>query len=183
MAHVDVAARGVVHDAAHHPAKAIHRRGAGFTVCRAQTFLLALEQPDLQRRAGRGQAEQPLTPVGAAGQLRDIPLFHQGAQHAGERLLGDAQDAEKVGHGDAGIAADEVQRPVVSAPETQSLEGPFGRFHLEVVAERGVVRVRSTLEVARVRVTSADYPRFRAFLAEVDAAIAQRVLVTSGAGS
>ncbi len=72
---------------------------------------------------------------------------------------------------------------VASAPETQSLEGPFGRFRLEVVAEAGVVRVRSALEVARVRVTPADYPRFRAFLAEVDAAIAQRVLVTSGAGS
>ena len=63
---------------------------------------------------------------------------------------------------------------VASVPETQSLEGPFGRFRLEAVAEAGVVRVRSTLEVARVRVTPADYPRFRAFLAEVDAAIAQR---------
>ena len=70
------------------------------------------------------------------------------------------------------------------APPPRTIESPFGRFRLSVEVEGGVVRVRSALDVTRARIPAADYLRFRAFLGEVDAALAQPVVVAPGqAGS
>jgi transglutaminase-like putative cysteine protease len=59
----------------------------------------------------------------------------------------------------------------------KEIESPFGRFHLEVSGDGDRVRVRSSLDVAQARVTPEQYPRFRAFLGEIDAAIEERLIV------
>ena len=66
----------------------------------------------------------------------------------------------------------------------REVESTFGRFHLDVSADGDVVRVRSFLDVARSRIAPDEYPRFRAFLGEIDAAIQARLVVGPGeAGS
>jgi transglutaminase-like putative cysteine protease/Flp pilus assembly protein TadD len=70
------------------------------------------------------------------------------------------------------------------APPARLVESPFGRFRLEVEADGDVVRVRSTLDVTRPRIAPADYPRFRAFLGEIDAVLDVRLaIVPPGAGA
>jgi len=56
-------------------------------------------------------------------------------------------------------------------PARRTIDGPFGHFSLEVEMDGAVVRVRSSLNVTRARISADDYPRFRAFLMEVDAAL------------
>ena len=64
------------------------------------------------------------------------------------------------------------------------IDGPFGRFSLEVELDGSVLRVRSSLNVIRARITADDYPKFRAFLQEVDAALGSPISVLpAGAGS
>ena len=63
------------------------------------------------------------------------------------------------------------------APAARTIDGPFGRFHMDVEQDGDRVRVRSTLDVTRARIAPADYARFRAFLGEVDAALGERVTV------
>ena len=72
----------------------------------------------------------------------------------------------------------------VAAPAPRAVDSPFGRFRLDVDVDGEVVRVRSSLDVTRVRISPDDYPRFRAFLGEVDAALDERLVVAPpGAGS
>jgi transglutaminase-like putative cysteine protease len=60
----------------------------------------------------------------------------------------------------------------------RELSGPFGRFRLEVAPDGAAgVRVRSFLDVTQFRIAPEDYGRFRAFLGEIDGALAERVLV------
>jgi hypothetical protein len=72
-----------------------------------------------------------------------------------------------------------------SPPARRSIESPFGRFSLEVEIDGSVLRVRSSLNVERARIGPEDYPRFRAFLLEVDAALGSPIGVspTSPVGS
>jgi len=64
------------------------------------------------------------------------------------------------------------------------VESAFGRFHLDVSADGDVVRVRSFLDVSRSRIGPDEYPRFRAFLGEIDAVLQARLVVGPGeAGS
>jgi cellulose synthase operon protein C len=56
-------------------------------------------------------------------------------------------------------------------PARRVVETPFGRFSLGVEIDGSVLRVRSSLDVVRARIGAEDYPRFRAFLLEVDAAL------------
>jgi len=69
------------------------------------------------------------------------------------------------------------------APPARVVDSPFGSFRLEVAVERGVVRVRSSLNVTRARIVPADYARFRAFLLEVDATLNTPLGVTADEGS
>ncbi len=67
---------------------------------------------------------------------------------------------------------------VAGLPPSRSAESPFGKFQLEISNERpGEVRVRSLLDVTRHRISPADYPQFRAFLGEIDAALAGRIAI------
>jgi transglutaminase-like putative cysteine protease/Flp pilus assembly protein TadD len=70
-------------------------------------------------------------------------------------------------------------------PAQRSIDSPFGRFSLEVDSDGVVVRVRSSLNVTRARISADDYPRFRAFLMEVDAVLGNPigVLPQTAAGS
>ena len=49
-------------------------------------------------------------------------------------------------------------------PARRVIDGPFGRFSLEVELDGSVLRVRSSLNVIRARISADDYPKFRAFL-------------------
>jgi hypothetical protein len=65
-----------------------------------------------------------------------------------------------------------------SLPRSRRIETKFGRFDLSVLATRsGTVVAESRLDVARDRIAPADYPGFRSFLADVDAAMAERIVV------
>jgi len=67
------------------------------------------------------------------------------------------------------------------APLVRELTGPFGRFRLEIVPEgAAAVRVRSFLDVTQFRIAPEDYGRFRSFLGEIDATLAERVVIAPG---
>jgi len=65
----------------------------------------------------------------------------------------------------------------LTGQNAREIKSAFGRFHLDVSADGDVVRVRSFLDVAQARVSPDQYPRFRAFLGEIDTAIEERLLV------
>jgi cellulose synthase operon protein C len=77
-----------------------------------------------------------------------------------------------------------VQAGGLPGDAAREVESAFGRFHLDVSADGDVVRVRSFLDVSRSRIGPDEYPRFRAFLGEIDAVLQARLVVGPGeAGS
>jgi transglutaminase-like putative cysteine protease/tetratricopeptide (TPR) repeat protein len=64
-------------------------------------------------------------------------------------------------------------------PEARVVEAPFGKFQLAVDVRGGEVVVTATLEVTRHRIARGDYAAFRAFCADVDAAVAQEIVVAA----
>ena len=66
-----------------------------------------------------GGVEQPLAPVGRAGPALDEALVDQFLEHPVEALLGDPQDVQEFGDRQARLAVDEMQHPVMGAPETE----------------------------------------------------------------
>ena len=75
-----------------------------------------------QRLALGGGEKKALPPVVIAGPLHDIPFVEQLLEHPSQRLLGDAQHVEQVGHLQAGIAVDEMHHPVMRAAEPEGLQ-------------------------------------------------------------
>ena len=73
--------------------------------------------------------------IRSAGGLGDVATVHQVRQHAGEGLLGDAQDDQQVGHGEAGVAANEVHGPVMGAAEAELGEDHVGGIGEVAVGE------------------------------------------------
>jgi len=63
-------------------------------------------------------------------------------------------------------------------PARRIIEGPFGRFSLDVEIDGSVLRVRSSLNVTQARISADDYPKFRAFLLDVDAALGSPIGVS-----
>jgi tetratricopeptide (TPR) repeat protein len=71
---------------------------------------------------------------------------------------------------------------LLGGPVARELSGPFGRFRLDIAPDgQAGVRVRSFLDVTQFRIAPEDYARFRAFLGEIDAALAERVQVAPAA--
>jgi hypothetical protein len=71
-----------------------------------------------------------------------------------------------------------------SASGARQVQSAFGTLRLDVTTEPGgVVRVRSSLDVARYRIPPAEYPAFRAFLGDIDAAFAARLAVGPAEGA
>ena len=130
-------------------AKASHCLFSGGLEGWTEARLLTLEQPALQGGAGLGEAEQALAAIRSAGGLGDVAAVHQVGQHAGERLLGDAQDDQQVGHGDAGVAADEVHRAVMGAAEAELVEDHVGGIGEVAVGEEQQVLSRANGFVGR----------------------------------
>jgi hypothetical protein len=62
-------------------------------------------------------------------------------------------------------------------PEPRTVTAPFGRFTLEARQAGGAVEVSSALEVDRHRIAREDYPAFRKFCADVDAALGQDLVL------
>ena len=62
-------------------------------------------------------------------------------------------------------------------PESRVAEAPFGRFTITAESHGLEVVVVSTLQVDRHRIAQADYAAFRKFCAEIDAAVAQDLVV------
>ena len=58
-----------------------------------------------------------LAPVARARALSDEDLADQLAEHPRQTLLGDRQDLEQLAHRDPGVAADEVDDPVMGPAE------------------------------------------------------------------
>src|SRR5262245_44471722 len=72
-----------------------------------------------ERLALRRDIEQALAPVVRALLLHHVALVDELLEHAAERLLGDLEDVEQLRNLHAGIAVDEMQHPVMSAPEIE----------------------------------------------------------------
>jgi len=66
---------------------------------------------------------------------------------------------------------------VARAPSSCKLESPFGTFSLDVKAGDGTVAIDSTLVVKQTRIEPSSYAAFRSFLRDIDAALAERMLV------
>jgi transglutaminase-like putative cysteine protease/tetratricopeptide (TPR) repeat protein len=66
---------------------------------------------------------------------------------------------------------------VVRAPSPCKVESPFGTFSLDVEAGDGTVAINSTLVVTQARIEPSSYPAFRSFLRDIDAVLAERMLV------
>lgn len=65
-------------------------------------------------------------------------------------------------------------------PAARTIETPFGRFTLTATEQRGAtgsVTIKSDLRIDRHRIAQADYAAFRRFCTEVDAAVAQELVV------
>ncbi len=62
-------------------------------------------------------------------------------------------------------------------PEPRRIEGPFGSFAVTVERVAGEVALRGTLQLSRHRIGRAEYPEFRRFCREVDAAVGQELVI------
>ncbi len=79
-----------------------------------------------QRLALCGGKKKALPPVVIAGLLHDIAFIEQLLEHPSQRLLGDAQHVQEIGHLQAGIAVDEMQHPVMRPAEPERLQFMVG---------------------------------------------------------
>ena len=79
-----------------------------------------------QRLALGGGEKKALAPVVVAGPLHDIPFIEQLLENPPQRLLGDAQHVEQIGHLEAGIAVDEMHHPVMRPAEAEGLQLMIG---------------------------------------------------------
>ncbi len=71
-------------------------------------------------------------------------------QHAAERLLGDLEDGEQLAHRQIGLAADEVKRAVVGAPEIHLGEKIVHLGQEIPVAEKEILDAAAQLFLAQI---------------------------------
>ena len=86
-----------------------------------------------------------------------------------------AKDATREPGGTSHFVIVDAAGNVVSM--TTTIESPFGRFSFTIEVEGTLVRVKSALDVTRARIAADDYLRFRSFLGEIDAALAQPLVI------
>jgi len=77
---------------------------------------------------------------------------------------------------------------ILHGPSARKIESPFGEFTLAVEGggngtDGGSLRIISVLVVTENRIEPSSYAAFRAFLRDVDAALAERVVVTLERGA
>lgn len=66
---------------------------------------------------------------------------------------------------------------VVASPQTTKASGAFGSYSVDVDVQANRVTVRSQLSLSKLRITPAEYGKFREFCAEVDSAFGKRLVV------
>jgi len=71
-----------------------------------------------------------------AGSLHDIAFIEQLLENPSQRLLGDAQHVQEVGHFQTGVAVDEMHDPVMRPAETERLELMIGVAHKIAIGEK-----------------------------------------------
>jgi transglutaminase-like putative cysteine protease/tetratricopeptide (TPR) repeat protein len=69
---------------------------------------------------------------------------------------------------------------IAAMPGATAAPSPFGDFRLTVDTVPGGVRVRTSLAMTKTRIPVAEYPAFRKWCETVDAALAQRLVVSLG---
>jgi len=67
---------------------------------------------------------------------------------------------------------------VKTSPSSAHGSSPFGTYALEADTTSGVLHARTTVTLAKTRITAGEYPAFRAWCEEVDRAFGQRATVT-----
>ena len=80
---------------------------------------LQIGEIERQRLAFGRHIKEPLAAILRALALHHIALIDELLEHAAERLLGDLEDVEQLRNLHAGIAIDEMQHPVMGAPEAE----------------------------------------------------------------
>ena len=81
-----------------------------------------------QRGAFGAWIEQPLAPVMRARARLDEPPVKQWLEHAVETLLGDFENVEQSGYGEARPAIDEMQHPMMRPAEIIVFQQPVSVF-------------------------------------------------------
>jgi cellulose synthase operon protein C len=71
-----------------------------------------------------------------------------------------------------------VGTKVRSAPAPAKGSSPFGSYAVDVESSSGALHVKTTVALARTRITAKEYAAFRAWCEEVDRALGQRATVT-----
>ena len=110
---------------------------------------LRRHQPLAQLLALLGEVEQALAAVRLAFLLVDIALVDQFLQHAAQALLGDAQDVEQLLHRHAGVAADEVNHPVMRPAEAELPQDLVRIGHEIAIGEEQQLDQRNRVLVAQ----------------------------------
>jgi tetratricopeptide (TPR) repeat protein/transglutaminase-like putative cysteine protease len=62
-------------------------------------------------------------------------------------------------------------------PEARTVAAPFGRFTMDARPVGDAIEVQTSLEIDRHRIAREDYPAFRKFCADVDAALGQDLVI------
>src|SRR4029077_671270 len=106
------------HDPQHHIPESVDRLRSGLPISLRHALTLVLRELALELDAFGRELQQALAPVARTRLLHDEALAHQLAEHTAEALLGDPQDAQKLGHGQLRIASDEIYDAVMGAAET-----------------------------------------------------------------
>jgi hypothetical protein len=65
-----------------------------------------------------------------------------------------------------------------SAPVSAQGSSPFGTYAVDVTADSTSLHVKTTVTLAKTRVTAEEYAAFRAWCEQVDRALGQRAMVT-----
>ncbi len=91
--------------------------------------MLELREPPLEALAGGGEAQELSTPI-----LRGALDLHEArldelAQRGVARLLGDAEQIQRLRHVDAGVLADDEEQPVMEPAHAARLQHAVGRLH------------------------------------------------------
>ncbi len=69
---------------------------------------------------------------------------------------------------------------ISAMPGASSLPSPFGNFQVAIDPIAGGVRVKTTIAITKTHIPVAEYPAFRKWCEAVDAALAQRLVISVG---
>ena len=113
-------------DPEQYPAETLYRLRPGLAIGVGDASALRLRQPTLQLAPLQREFEKPLPPVPGTPAADDEPLPHQLAENTAQTLLGDTQNAEQLADRHLRMASDEMDDPMMGAPESVLREDRVG---------------------------------------------------------